>query len=212
MTPNDEKYIQLLIADKVLKSPCLELGAAYGGRTCREMITADDLIYYSTDIQDGSDFVVNFEDNHQMKVFDKVGPFGSILVLNILEHTYNPIKILDNFLTILDPNGVLVVITPTFWQLHNYPIDTWRINPNFYEQYAKKNHLEIIEKYFQYPGFGLIKEHVDEVGNYVYPRPTSSFIYDFYSRFVHKVFNTFGRGMSCPSQFATGVVFKRILA
>ena len=147
MTSNDMEYLKLLLDKNIIQEPVLELGTGYGGVTCREMIQQAKLQYFGTDIEKNElvDFTADFEQVEDLKVFAGVGKFGSVLVFNVLEHSFNPIAILDNCLKILCDEGVLVVITPSIWPLHSFPFDTWRINPNFYEEYARRRNLNLIE-------------------------------------------------------------------
>jgi 2-polyprenyl-3-methyl-5-hydroxy-6-metoxy-1,4-benzoquinol methylase len=67
--------------------------------------------------------VADFEDPAQMSMFKSVAPFGTILILNVLEHTFEPVRILDNALSLLGPHGALAVLTPAIWPLHDLPMD-----------------------------------------------------------------------------------------
>ena len=129
-----------MLSNKVLEGPVLELGTGYGGRTAKSVIVADGMQHFGTDLEAGNgvDVVANFEKGEDMKAFDGLAPFGTILILNVLEHTFEPIKVLDNAVTLLKLGGNCVVLTPSIWPLHNYPMDTWRILPNLYEEYARR--------------------------------------------------------------------------
>ena len=100
------------------------------------------------------DFVADFERAEDMAVFDRTAPFGTILILNVLEHTFNPLQVLDNARALLKPGGALVVLTPAVWPLHNYPFDAWRILPDFYTEYARRRGMRLLAAHFEYVGFG----------------------------------------------------------
>ncbi len=207
MTQEDLDYVDKLLDAGVLSSPVLELGVGYGGSTSRTLIESRQLCYYGTDLELGPtvDFVADFEREDQMGVFKEISPFGTILVLNVLEHTFDPIAVLDNCFKILRLGGALVLITPTVWALHNYPVDTYRINPNLYEEYARRNAMKLLPEHFQYIGHGLVSAYRSTEGSYRYPPPSSA-LHWVYSRIIHKAANTAGRGMHCPSCFATAAV------
>ena len=210
MIDSDLNYIRVLISDNVISGPVLELGTGYGGATARAEIEAAKLQYYGTDLSPGPgvDFVADFEHSDQMAIFDTATPFGSVLILNVLEHTFDPIRVLDNAAILLRSGGVLVVLTPSVWPLHNYPMDAWRILPNFYEEYAKRRGLDLVEQYFEYVGLGPVANFRNTDGTYSYPPPCRPGFRSTLSRAVHKSFNTFGRSMFQPSHIAVAAVFR----
>lgn len=215
MIQNDLAFVEKLLKYGLIASPLLELGAGYGGETCRNLIVDSKIQYFGTDMEsaEGVDFVANFEDDSEQvgAVFAPIGKFSTILVLNVLEHTFDPIRVLDNAIELLDAGGICIVITPMLWPLHNYPYDCWRINPNFYEEYCRRRGLKLLPDYFEYIGFCKVKDSVDSQNNYQYPHPwhfktkTSAFV----SKFVHKLFNTYGRSMFFPSHVAVGCVIQK---
>ena len=211
MTEDDQKWIQKLLNENVLAGPVLEMGTGYGGSTCREMVIAANLQYFGTDIEKTPtvDFVANFDRAEDMKIFSSTGLFNTILILNVLEHTFDPIRILDNAISLLKAGGNCVVITPTVWPLHNFPIDTWRPLPNFYEEYARRRQLNLNRAHFDYVGRGAIDKFRDAEGNYHYPPPSDHPLFSFWSRGIHKVFRTFGRAMFHPSHMAIGAIFQK---
>ena len=208
MTEPDLLFITQLLRKRVVSGSVLELGTGYGGATCREAVQGAGLIYYGTDVEPGDsvDFVADFERSESLAVFDPVQPFGSIFILNVLEHTFDPIRILDNALTLLRPGGKLIVLTPAIWPLHNYPIDVWRTMPGFYEVYASRKGLELLKEHFEYVGFGPVAGFRNADSTDAFPRPGSGLFHAWYSRIVHWLFKTFGRGMLQPSHIAIGAV------
>jgi SAM-dependent methyltransferase len=211
MVKNDLMYVQRLVTQNVLKGPVLELGAGYGGMDCKDVIRAAGLYYYSTDLHTSQnvDFTADLTKKHDLQVFANVAPFGSILVLNVLEHTFDPVAVLDNCLEILISGGVLIVLTPCIWPLHDYPVDTFRLNPNFYEQYSLQRDLQLEEEYFQYVGVGRVRDFRGSEGGYRYPPPAQSIFYNVYSKVVHELTHTMGRKMRFPGRLAIAAVFRK---
>jgi SAM-dependent methyltransferase len=210
MVEADVEYVQKMVDAGLIQSPCLELGAGYGGMTCRQLLDRQGIRYIGTDMlpADGVDVVADFElpEDALKAAFADVAPFSSVLVLNVLEHTFDPIRILDNALCLLKSGGTLVVLTPTVWPLHNYPFDCWRINPDFYVQYARRRNLTLQRETFEYVGFGNVASCTGSEGEFRLPPPSRSRIRTVASRVVHKAFNTFGRGMMFPAHVATAAV------
>lgn len=209
MVEEDLVYVRSLIQAGVIDGPVLELGAGYDGTTCRAIVEASGLNYFGTDMVPGPNvnFVADFENPNDMVSIRGVGPFGAVLILNVLEHTFDPIRILDNAAELVRPNGALVVLTPAIWPLHNFPMDAWRPLPNFYQEYAKRRDLQLVENHFQYIGYGAVNNYRSSDGSYSFPPPGEPGLRRLFHRGIHKMFNTFGRSMRHPSHLAVGAVF-----
>jgi SAM-dependent methyltransferase len=204
----DLDYVERLLRANAIVGPVLELGAGYGGTTCREILVANGLAYVGTDLREGNgvDVAANFEHSEDMAAFGHIAPLGTILILNVLEHTFDPISVLDNARSLLRPGGALVVLTPAVWPLHNFPMDTWRILPNFYEEYARRRKMRLVDEHFEYIGYGRVARFRDEKNLYALPPPSQKSWRLLYGRVVHKALNTFGRSMFHPSHVAVGAV------
>lgn len=211
MTEPDLDYIKLLLQSGIIAGPVLELGAGYGGNTCRSLIEGAGFVYEPTDMfpADGVQYVADFSDKQNVAQIFGGRQYSTVLVLSILEHTFDPLTILDNALALVEQGGKLVVITPAVWSLHNYPIDCNRLLPNWYERYSETRACTLLPDYFHYVGFGKVREFIDHKGNYQFPPPApTSGLKALWSRSIHKVFNTYGRGMAFPCQIAIGAVIQ----
>jgi SAM-dependent methyltransferase len=212
MTEQDVDYVRELLERGLIHGPCLELGVGVEGANNREIVRAQGIEHYGSDIAPSAvvDFVFDLEgplDVIRAEVAD-VAPFGSVLVLNVLEHTFDPLRILDNVFALLSPGGTCAIITPTAWPLHDYPVDCWRILPGFYVEYAKRRRLTLIEDTLQFVGHGKVRDFLAPNGKFALPRPGRSAAHFTYSKTIHKLFNTFGRGMAFPSHIGCGVVIR----
>jgi SAM-dependent methyltransferase len=207
MTSADDDYVQEMVRQQLIGSPCLELGAGYAGPTSQSRLSGSGLTYVGTDLHAGPgvDLVADFEASEE-SVLSRVGErrFSSVLVLNVLEHTFEPLRVLDNIKAVLEPGGTIVAIAPAVWPLHSFPQDCYRFNPDFYRRYAATRRFEIVPGTFRYLGFGAIGLDAPEQ----LPNPGRSPWAARYSRVVHRVFNTFGRGMFFPAHVAIGVVLR----
>ena len=210
MVEEDSKYVRKCLDAGLIQSPCLELGVGYDGPNNRALLQASGIQYFGTDAVAGTsvDYVCDFEADDVNRTFNG-NQFASVLVLNVLEHTFEPIKVLDNIFRILKPNGTCVAVTPTIWPLHDFPRDCWRINPNFYEEYSQRRNLELLTDFFEYVGFHRIDARRDKAGTYLLPQAARSRYTFLKSKVVHKLFNTCGRAMFFPSHVATGVVIRK---
>jgi SAM-dependent methyltransferase len=89
----------------------------------------------------------NFEENPP--VVDM--PFDLIISQAILEHLLNPYKHLHDLVSLLQPNGHLILHTviPGF-PFHRYPIDAVRFFPDWFEEAALKLKLSVERKRLRY--------------------------------------------------------------
>jgi SAM-dependent methyltransferase len=213
MTDDDFQYVTKLLANGLIQSPCLELGVGYEeGWVCKELLLEAGVDYVGTDMISGPavDYVVDFEEDWAtvQRLLPEAGAFGSALVLNVLEHTFQPVKVLDNVFKVLRPQGTCIVVTPAVWPLHDFPYDCCRLLPNFYEQYCKRRSLQLLDNYFEYVGRGNVRNYkVQE--SYTFPPPSDNYMQQMKSRIVHKLFNTTARTMFFPCHIAVGLVIRK---
>lgn len=211
MTSNDLEFIHSLLDKGLIGTPVLELGGGYGGGTCKSAIEGSGRKYFATDLHAalGVDVVANFESGIGLDSLTNFGPFGTVLVLNVLEHTFNPIEVLDNAIKLIKSGGNVVTVTPAVWPIHSYPIDACRLLPDWYRKYAATRGLLFLENEFQFLSFGPIAKFVGPNGaRFPFPAENQA-IHRFWSRVIHKTFGTFGRGMQQPSHLAISAVFVR---
>lgn len=210
MTPGDLDYVRSLLDKKVLRGPLLELGAGLPEHSARALVTSHGLEYVGTDIDGQFDVRADFSDAEEVrKAFASRPAFGSVLIMNVLEHTFDPIRVLDNAMSLLAPGGCCVVLTPTVWPIHSYPIDCWRILPDFYVTYAERRGHSLVWDTFEYVGVGPVAKDRDAMRNVQLPIAGKSEAHVLYSRVVHKALNTMGRSMLMPSHVATAVVIRK---
>lgn len=70
------------------------------------------------------DFTCNAE---EMPVEDC--SFDLVLCTQVLEHSVNPQKVVDECFRVLRPGGSLIVTVPCIFPIHGYPADNWRFMP-----------------------------------------------------------------------------------
>jgi SAM-dependent methyltransferase len=214
MTEPDLAWIEKLLQSGRLCGPVLELGAGWGGMTCRELMLHYGLKYFGTDLKvgDGADFAADFETGDGIAEIERSAGslFGTTLVLNVLEHTFNPLAVLDNAVRLTRPGGAVVVIAPAVWQLHGYPIDCCRLLPDWYRRFAATRSALLAEEVFEWIGVGRISDFKDRTGREVMPPPAqTNKAWRLWSRVIHRTFGTYGRGMAFPSHVAIGAVMTR---
>ena len=133
MTDPDLTFVKRALAAGLVLDPVLELGVGYDGPTCKPVISAAGLRHVGTDLKPGPnvDVVADFESTRDVERFVQIGQFGTILILNVLEHTFDPLRVLDRCADMVRGGGTLVMVHPASWPLHDFPYDVWRLLPNF---------------------------------------------------------------------------------
>jgi SAM-dependent methyltransferase len=211
MVSHDLDYIRLLLGDGIIASPCLEAGAGLECHTLKPLLNDAGVEWFGTDLQTSNDalFAVNLEHSFEDMNAALAGKrFSTVLLLNVIEHVFDPIRVLDNVCKLLNDGGHCVVVAPTVWSLHYYPLDCWRINPNFFEEYCKRRGVQLLEKYFFYVSPYNRAIDRDTNGQPVLPPPTEDKVQYWKSRAVHKIFDTYARGMATPPRVSTGAVIR----
>ena len=218
MMQADLDYLGRLLSAGSLKGPCLEFGCGYGGETSRALIESAGIAYLSSDIP-GSPVAVDVEIDLLAEDFQAQAGLGALrahglrtlLILNVLEHVFDPVRLLDNACTLLEGPGRVVIITPVCWPIHKYPVDCQRLLPDFYREYARRRKLRILPASFQWIGVeGSIP--VESPGEESLPKfMPSSTLSKLYNRLIHRLFRTDGRSIyTIPlPQVALGVVLEK---
>jgi SAM-dependent methyltransferase len=199
-------FLERVHAANLVKGRCLEIGSLnhQGGPqgNCKHTIESWGLPYEGADLLPGPgvDHVVDFTDSAVVRRVFAGRTYDTLLLFNVLEHVYEPLRFLDHALTLLAPGGVTVISTPLVWELHDFPKDFWRPSPNLYEEYARKHGLEIVDDLFVYLYQGQIRRirEFDMGSQHQLPSLNAGSLAQgrlryWYSKIVHRLFNTLGR-------------------
>jgi SAM-dependent methyltransferase len=76
--------------------------------------------------------------------------FDVVVCMNVLEHVYHPHAALDNVVRLVRPGGLAVVVTPLVWDLHDWPHDYLRLNPDFFREFARRGGVRIVDGTFEF--------------------------------------------------------------
>lgn len=147
----DFSYLRRVIAAGQLRGPVLEIGSKdhQGGTgNARSTCEAAGLAWEGTDIAAGPgvDFTLDILDRDAVAAIDRRWP--AVLLFNLLEHVYEPAVALGHAVSLVEPGGVVVVVGPSVWQLHDYPADFWRPLPDFFLEFARRHDLELVVDHF----------------------------------------------------------------
>jgi SAM-dependent methyltransferase len=144
----DYAYLRRLIADGTVKGPVLEIGSIDyqgGDGNARSHCQAAGLEWEGADLVDGPGVDRTFDVTDPAAVDAITDRWQTVLLFNLLEHTYDPISALRNATRLLGPGGVVVVSGPTIWELHDYPVDCWRPMPGFFFEFARREgHVTVV--------------------------------------------------------------------
>lgn len=115
--------------------------------TYRSLVEAHGWNYTGLDIEPAKNVDVVISEN---------GPWvlgGVDLVISgqCLEHTKWPWKWAENVASLLNPGGTLILIAPSMWPQHRYPVDCWRVLPDGMRALAKWIGLLCIESELRWP-------------------------------------------------------------
>lgn len=87
----------------------------------------------------GVDCVANVE-----KLPQASASVGAVLALNTFEHVKHFWRGLDEIKRVLRPDGVLILSTPFYFRIHEFPHDYWRFTPAAYEALLEEYPSKII--------------------------------------------------------------------
>jgi SAM-dependent methyltransferase len=129
----------------------LEVGSYNVNGNCKDFFLQRGLNYLGIDIMQGPDvdLICDITDDIR-NIYEKLGhdKFDLVICMNVLEHLYEPIKALNNIISLLRNGGYIIIVTPLVWDLHDWPHDYYRLNPDFYKKYTKDSNLRILDDTF----------------------------------------------------------------
>jgi hypothetical protein len=217
MTFSDLDWFSLCCKKGLVGSRFLEIGSAQLQPGVKNLCTAAKehgiKNVVGVDLQQtlGVDHIVDFSvPADAFKSAWNLGEFDTVAGFNILEHTFDPIRILDNALSCVGSNATMLAVTPTIWPIHNCPGDFVRLLPDWYRTYAKERGLTIIEECFCWlSDFGIEPIGADpEFPTYLSRKPQAKPSRYWVSRISHKFLNTYGRS-HWATYCAIGAAMKR---
>ena len=218
MTPGDLDYLRYVSATGLLRGPVLEIGArawqeeGNASGVCREL----GLEWQGADLEPDGEEILRLDilDDDQVSRLSRTWP--TVLLFNLLEHVYDPVAALRNAMRLVSPGGVCTVVSPTVWQIHDFPSDYWRPLPDFYTRFANVEGHELLERSARWiVGRRLVPmSAMVEHGQKLLPSKQSDSAYSnkyhgLYSRVIHRIFNTNGRSLFFP-YCAFGVAMRRV--
>lgn len=206
----DSVYLQALLDRHLIVGPVLEVGShnrqQHERGNTRRLLEERGLAWEGTDIDAGPDvdFTLDLLDSDAVSAVGRT--WNSVLVMNLLEHVYDPIRVLQNVLQLTAPGGTCVVVGPVVWQLHDFPKDYWRPMPDFFIEFARRNGATTPDGTMHWivgPDRIIPIGDLHDGDQKLLPSAhTAARVYgprhSLWSRAVHKLANTTGRQMFFP--------------
>jgi SAM-dependent methyltransferase len=133
-----------LIETFELPQPILEIGSfqVEGQEAIADLRSYfPDQEYVGMDMRPGPgvDCVANVE-----RLPNKTASVGTVLALNTFEHVRCFWRGLDEVHRVLRPDGVLILSTPFYFRIHEFPHDYWRFTPAAYEALLERYPSKLI--------------------------------------------------------------------
>lgn len=207
MNYEDKEFVKKCLNKGAIHSPALELGGMY--ETCRQFLEPAGIELLTTDIEQHPNvtFVADFANNEQIEDVFSNHTFGSVIAISILEHCFEPLRVLDNIVKLTRPGGSIILVVPAIWPLHDFPKDYYRLNPHFYEEYCKRRNLTLRDDLFEYLNDKPVRDYQE--GNQYHFPPLSKGIKRLRSRAAHKLFKTDARGVEFSNYVCIGAVIEK---
>ncbi len=219
MTAEDIVYFKYCFEQGLIHSPLLEIGSrkvADETHTFRDV--ARDLGVSTTlgvDLMDGPGVDVTMDFSADPSDFKKRWshpPFQTVVIFNVLEHTFDPITVLKNALHCTAPGGTVLALAPVVWPVHRFPKDYHRLLPDWYETFAAVHGLTLHRSTFCWVSeFGITPVGPENDAQLPTWHTLAKPQQRLRSRLAHRIFNTFGRSHRF-TYCALGAAFQKAAA
>jgi SAM-dependent methyltransferase len=171
------------------------------------------LDWEGADLEAGRDVSFTLDVLDREQVHGVARTWTTIIAMNLYEHLYDPIRGLENTLELVEDGGAVVVVTPTVWELHDFPKDYWRPLPDFYLDFAERNSCVVREPRWIVGGRIVPWERMMRGKQKLIPSKNQDIEMHgawkaLRSRLVHRAFGTSGRQSFFPYS-ALGVCIRR---
>jgi SAM-dependent methyltransferase len=150
MTQNDIAYFDLCRRSGLVSPRLLEVGSAkvQGGmpNVCdlARNVGINETKGADIEAASGVDLVCDFSTSRvEFQKAWQYGEFQTVVIFNVLEHTFDPLNVFANALHCLAPGGHILVVVPSIWPLHDYPRDYVRLMPHWFETVETRFNLRL---------------------------------------------------------------------
>jgi SAM-dependent methyltransferase len=107
-----------------------DVGSQNINGTYRELVEARGWTYRGIDICEGANVDVVVSENSSWTPVPIADTADLVISGQCLEHTKRPWEWIQNVASLMSAGGTLLLIAPSMWPQHRYPVDCWRILPD----------------------------------------------------------------------------------
>ncbi len=144
----DFVYLRRMIDAGVVRGRVLEIGSlnhqGHDEGNAKATCERAGLAWEGADLAHGRDVDLTFDLTDTEAVRAVGRRWDTLLLFNLLEHVFDPVRALDNARVLLEPGGAIVVSGPAIWDLHDYPADYWRPMPGFFAEWSRRSGLDVV--------------------------------------------------------------------
>jgi SAM-dependent methyltransferase len=183
------RFLEKVIGNLPQKAVILDFGAGHGDFNqvlCKRTVIALDVFPYEE---------VDLVCDIQKAVPFKKSSFDVIVLMNVLEHVQQPVKLLKTLATLLHPSGSLVITVPFLLKLHQMPYDFYRFSHHQLENMGHAAGLEIAAIEGYYDPILMMKESALNVRSFA--TPGMPFLTRKLSRLLLEISTWFVSGIGC---------------
>lgn len=128
-----------------------DIGSQNFNGTYRELLEKRNWKYVGLDICEGPNVDAVILENGPWFHELISAPADLVVSGQCLEHTKRPWQWIINAKELLAENGTLIIIAPSMWPEHRYPVDCWRILPDGMRALADWANLDCLDAGLRWP-------------------------------------------------------------
>lgn len=136
---------EFLLADKNFDK-VLDVGSRNINGSLKELFSGRCQEYIGLDLCDGKGVDIVADAENLLEIFPG-DTFDCVVCCETLEHTKNPLLIVENMRKVLKPGGWLFITTPSIGHpIHDWPNDYYRFFESTFRDVFLKNYLDCVVK------------------------------------------------------------------
>lgn len=136
-------YLERILKKEPHQGPVLEIGAGTQTNWYKPLLHG--LEYFTLDLEEQPGVKLDYIlDVCNMRTL-KDSSFNTIIMMETLEHVYNPFFAFKEVSRVLKQGGLFVCSTVSCWPQHSHPKDYWRVLPDGFRYLCEQAGLKCID-------------------------------------------------------------------